>query len=69
MESDKIKTKLNDHLQTHPNYETWMVFDSVEIKEGGIIVPRFRSPESAGVTMPSSKAREIYGQVCADIIP
>jgi|GEM_PF-6117172 len=68
METEQIKTKLNDHLKKHPDYEDWMIFDSVEIKENGIVVPRYKSPEATGVNMSSSKAREIYGQVCSDIL-
>jgi len=68
MESEQIKNKLNTHLKNHPEYEEWMTFDFVEIKENGVIVPRYKSPEAAGVTMSSSKAREIYGQVCSDIL-
>ena len=67
--SDQIKTLLNSHLEKHPEYEDWMIFDSVEIKEGGVLVPRFKSPKSANQSMPELKAREIYGQVCQDILP
>ena len=69
MEPSQIQAKLNEHLKQHPDYEEWMIFDSAEIKESNIVVPRYRSPESAGATMSSSKAREIYGQVCRDILP
>lgn len=68
MNTDALKELLNQHLQNHPEYESWMVFDLVEFKPGIGVIPRYKSPKAAGVDMTEMKAREIYGKVCSDII-
>ena len=68
MDTEQLKGLLNTHLKSHSEYEEWMQFDEVEFKQGLGIVPRYRSPKNAGVSMTELKAREIYGKVCSDII-
>lgn len=69
MEANELKLKLNNHLKLHPEYEDWMEFDDVEVKADGVVVPRYKSPKPYNSNMSKLKARQIYGQVCSDILP
>lgn len=63
-----LTNSLNIALKNHPEYQDWMLFEEVEMREH-IYVPRFVSTKKAGVDFPESEAHRIYLAVASSVIP
>lgn len=59
---------LNLVLKNHPKFESWMNFDDLEIKDGGIKVPRVKSAGESDTTLSQEEYMEIYKEVASQVL-
>ena len=59
---------LNLVLKNHPQYESWMNFYALEIKTGGIKVPRCKSAAADETSLSQHEYMEIYREVASQVL-
>lgn len=65
---EEVVKYLNLVLKSHPAYESWMLFDDFEFKQG-IKIPRYRKPnDNQDTKLTFEEYMEIYTSVATQVL-